>query len=304
LTTLAVAKDLLQSNLPDSISRAYAATEAAIREGDPEAHALMALLRGAGVGAPQDWSAALGHLEAAAIAGSVAARGQLAVLGQAGAADDWPALCASIRAEDWTAPSHKQVLSAAPRIVAIDDFISRGVCDWIIALSRGRTAPAMVFGHDVSAAEADAGRSNSAFEFGFLDLDLVMLLVRARIAATIGFPAAAFEPTQVLHYQTGQRFARHHDYLDPSLPGHAADIALRGQRAITFLIYLNEDFDAGETHFPHVGVRRRCGSGGALYFGNVDPTGTPDRRTLHEGLAPTRGEKWLLSQWIRNRAVV
>jgi len=304
LTALANAKELLQSNLPEAIARAYAATEAAMRDGDPEAHALMALLRGAGVGAPQDWTAALDHLQTAAVTGSRAARGQLSALGHAGAADDWRALRASVNIADWTAPSHKQVLSAAPRIVVIDDFISRAVCDWIIARGRGRTAPAMVFGHDVSAAEADAGRSNTAFEFGFLDLDLVMLLVRARIAATIGFPVAAFEPVQVLHYETGQRFARHHDYLDPNLPGHAADIARRGQRAITFLIYLNEDFDAGETHFPHVGVRRRCGVGGALYFGNIDPAGAPDRRTLHEGLAPTRGEKWLLSQWIRNLAVV
>ena len=264
----------------------------------------MALLRGAGVGAPQDWAAALDHLAAAALAGDTTAASQLALLATDKSAQDPRAQRASIRIEDWTAPSTKQVLSAAPRIVVIEDFISRPVCDWIIARSQGHMAPARVFGHDVSAAETDAGRSNTAFEFGFLDLDLVILLVRARIAATIGFPVAAFEPTQVLHYETGQRFARHHDYLDPNLPGHAADIVRRGQRAITFLIYLNEDFDAGETHFPHVGVSRRCAPGGALYFGNVDPTGTPDRRTLHEGLAPTRGEKWLLSQWIRNRAVV
>jgi hypothetical protein len=27
----------------------------------------------------------------------------------------------------------------------------------------------------------------------------------------------------------------------------------------------------------------------------------PDVKTLHAGLAPTRGEKWLLSQWMRRR---
>jgi hypothetical protein len=30
--------------------------------------------------------------------------------------------------------------------------------------------------------------------------------------------------------------------------------------------------------------------------------GTPDPDTLHIGTAPTRGEKWLLPQWIRVRA--
>jgi hypothetical protein len=45
--------------------------------------------------------------------------------------------------------------------------------------------------------------------------------------------------------------------------------------------------------------RYRGAKGDAILFRNVDSTGAPDRATLHEGLAPTRGEKWLLSQWIR-----
>ena len=295
---------LLQSNPPPSAASLYATVQAATREGDPQAHLLMSVLRGAGIGAPQDWAAALDHLEAAAHAGSDSARGQLTLLGDSGPADDWRVLRASIRIEDWLTPSQKQVLSTSPRVVSIDGFLSPAVCDWAISRARGRTERAKVFDIEAGAAADATGRSNSAFEFSFLELDLVVLLIRARIAATIGFPVTAFEPTQVLHYEVGQRFARHHDYLDPNLPGHAAEIGRRGQRAVTFLIYLNDAFDAGETHFPMLKLSRRCPTGGALYFGNVDTTGAPDPRTLHEGAAPTRGEKWLLSQWIRIHAVV
>jgi hypothetical protein len=298
-------KALVQSSQPDRPARIYAAAEAAVCEGDPDAHLLMSVLRGAGIGAPQDWSAALDHLEAAAQAGSDAARAQLALLGHAAPADDWRALRASINVESWLAPSVRQVLSAAPRVVTIDGFVSPAVCDWLIGRARGRTDRAKVFDAQAGGAAADdAGRSNTAFEFSFLELDLVVLLVRARIAATIGFPVTAFEPTQVLHYEAGQRFAPHHDYLDPSMPGHGAEIARRGQRAVTLLIYLNDAFEGGETHFPVIGIRRRCPTGGALCFGNVDTAGVPDPRTLHEGAAPTRGEKWLLSQWIRIQSVV
>ena len=288
MSALDDARRLLQSNAPGSVPQAFAAAETAVAEGDPDACLLMALLYGAGIGAVQDWTAALHHLEAAATNGSQTARDQLAVL----------------NATDWTAAAQKQALSTAPRIVAIDGFLSPQVCAWIVGRAKGRMGQAMVYDTAAGAASAGTGRSNSAFEFGFLDLDLVLLKVRERISATIGFPVAAFEPPQALHYTVGQRFNRHHDYLNPSLPGHAADIAQRGQRAITFLVYLSEDFDAGETHFPHLDIRRRSPTGGALYFGNVDPAGAPDPRTLHEGLAPTRGEKWLLSQWIRNRVVV
>jgi prolyl 4-hydroxylase len=294
---------LLQPVQPDTLERIHATVQAAICDGDPQAHLLMSVLCGAGVGAPQDWTAALDHLRAAALAGSDTARAQLRLLGDAAPADDWPALRASIRVDNWLAPSVKQVLSTAPRVVTIDGFLSPAVCDWAISRARGRTDRAKVFDVKAGAAADDAGRSNTAFEFSFLELDLVVLLIRARIAATIGFPVTAFEPTQVLRYETGQRFARHHDYLDPKLAGHAAEIARRGQRAVTFLIYLNDAFEAGDTHFPMIGVRRRCPTGGALYFGNVDTAGVPDPRTLHEGTAPTRGEKWLLSQWIRIQAV-
>ena len=81
-------------------------------------------------------------------------------------------------------------------------------------------------------------------------------------------------------------------------------MAERGQRIVTFLIYLNEGFVGGETDFPRLGLRHKGAKGDALYFGNLDPAGAPDPRTLHAGLPPTRGEKWLFSQWVRNRARV
>ena len=50
-------------------------------------------------------------------------------------------------------------------------------------------------------------------------------------------------------------------------------------------------------------LRWKGRAGNALFFWNVEPDGRPDRRTAHAGLPPTRGEKWLLSQWIRGPAL-
>jgi hypothetical protein len=36
-------------------------------------------------------------------------------------------------------------------------------------------------------------------------------------------------------------------------------------------------------------------------FFNVLPSGEPDYLTVHAGLPPRTGVKWLLSQWIRDR---
>jgi prolyl 4-hydroxylase len=300
---LAQARARLKAGSPADITRGMSLLETALAEGDSKAHIQMAVLRAMGVGAPQDWRLALDHLLTAAGAGSASAQRQLQILaGQD--RDDWASLRQVVRLEDWALPADKQVLSASPRIVAIDRFLSPAACDWIIARAAHNLAPAMVYGADAQAERAAGARSNSAFEFGFLDLDLVILMARTRIAATIGVPVGALEPPQVLRYEVGERFARHYDYLDPNIAGHADDIARRGQRMVTFLVYLNGAFEGGETDFPHLGVRRRGEAGDALYFANLDPSGAPDRRTLHEGRAPTRGRKWLLSQWIRNQVHV
>ena len=267
---------------PDAIAK----VRADARAGVAGASNLLATLAAAGIGMAQSWPAALDHLTNAARDGSASARGQLDVLG--------PAFDLS----DWMRPAAKHVLAASPRMVSIEGFLRKPVCDWLIGLAEGRTQPAQVYAPDGGATiEADS-RSNSSIEFGLLNSDVVMLLTRARIAATIGAPVGALENSQVLHYATGQRFTRHVDYLDPALP----DVAERGQRIVTFLIYLNGDFDGGETDFPRLSIRYKGGPGDALYFANLDPAGAPDPRTLHAGLPPTRHAKWLFSQWVRNRA--
>jgi len=107
------------------------------------------------------------------------------------------------------------------------------------------------------------------------------------------------EGSTVLHYGAGEEFFPHYDFLDTANPGYARQVAQFGQRVLTFLIYLNADFDGGETEFPMLGWKFKGKQGDAVFFHNVLPNMQPDRKTLHAGLAPTRGEKWLFSQWVR-----
>ena len=74
-----------------------------------------------------------------------------------------------------------------------------------------------------------------------------------------------------------------------------------GRAIITFLVYLNDDYDGGETDFPRIGVRHRGRRRGGLFFTNALPNGKPDHRMVHAGLPPTRGEKRIVSQFFRSR---
>src|SRR5205814_8697697 len=98
-------------------------------------------------------------------------------------------------------------------------------------------------------------------------------------------------------------FSPHYDFLNVKHPALARDVAQNGQRALTVLIYLNDDYDGGDTAFIALGRSFKGRKGDALIFWNVTEDGSLDWRTQHAGTAPTRGEKWLFSQWIRVRAM-
>ena len=164
------------------------------------------------------------------------------------------------------------------------------------------TAPALVYDPETGDGRREGARTNAAAQFTLERMDMVLAVVRERIARAAGLPVPGLEWTQVLHYAVGQSFDWHVDWLDPALPGYAADLARRGQRIATCLVFLNDDFEGGETAFEAGDLRHRGRKGDALLWANTLPDGSIDRRTRHAGLPPASGEKWVLSQWLRGRA--
>jgi len=116
-----------------------------------------------------------------------------------------------------------------------------------------------------------------------------------------GQPVSHMEASTVLHYAVGQTIGHHYDFVDPADPGQAEDVRTRGHRVATFLIYLNDGYQGGETVFPRIGVSHAGQRGEGLLFVNTLPDGQPDLRTLHSGEPPTQGEKWVFSQFVRDR---
>ena len=278
-----------------------------------EAAAIVAALAAGGAGTPQSWPNALDYLGRAARLGWTPARMQLLTLAgdraladqvraAGGTDDEWRALRRSVDIDAWLAAPAPHILSADPYIAAIEGFAQLELCGALVELSRDRLARARVYDPSTGAASVAEARSNSTIDFALADSSLLLMLMRAKIAAAAGAAIPNLEPPSILHYAVGQKFAPHFDFLEPGERGLAAELATKGQRTGTFLVYLNEDFDGGETDFPRLGIRFKGRTGDAIHFANVDSSGAPDRRTLHAGLAPVRGEKWLFSQWIRGSA--
>lgn len=136
---------------------------------------------------------------------------------------------------------------------------------------------------------ADPIRTSDAAAFPLVAERPFIHALNQRIAAATATDYVQGEPLQVLRYAPGQQYKRHYDALPPG----------QDQRIITFLIYLNEGYDGGETIFPDAGFRFKGSTGDALMFRNILPSGEPDLRTAHIGGAVLNGTKYLASKWIR-----
>lgn len=305
----ATAMQLLEAERParEDVERGIALLEAASMEGDADASERCALFESIGIVRPQDWGRALDYLELAAVQGSPRAREQLLLLAdnstdpEPGEGMDWHDLRSRVSIEQRIRPGEKGALSDEPRIRFVKAFATGPECRWIVAGARPRLAPATVFDKQSGGQTLDESRDNSSFVLRLSEMSLLTEVIRHRISAATNLPVPLFEPAQVLHYAVGQRFKQHHDFLDPANPAYRESLGQFGQRIATFLIYLNGGYEGGETAFPAIGLSYRAEEGDALFFANVTRDGAPDRNTLHAGMPPTSGEKWVFSQWIRDQ---
>jgi hypothetical protein len=201
-------------------------------------------------------------------------------------------------------PAPGSVLHDDPRICVFPQFVSGAVCDWLIERARGRLERARVYDAARQTDYVDDSRTNSFAVFNAMQADLVQLLVQARMSVGCGQPMSHMEASTVLHYAVGETIGYHYDFVDPAHPSYAEEIRRFGNRVVTFLVYLNEGYDGGETDFPRLDFRHPGRRGEGLFFVNTLPDGQANVRTLHSGLPPRSGEKWVFSQFIRNRPEV
>lgn len=307
-------KLLLGLDGPQEPEQAVAILEQAVEAGSGRAAARLAVLTASGVARDQSWPGALALLETAAGLGDRLAQRQLGLL-----TDDadigarirtssshgpavWRRARAAIDIRRWLTPPAPKLVSSTPQVAMIRGFAPPEVCRWLIKRAEPGLAPAQVNDPATGGLRDDPMRSNAVTRLGLGDTDLVLLLMQARISAATGFVFAQMETPNLLRYEPGQEYRPHYDFFNPVTAEFQAEIATFGQRVATFLVYLNDDFEGGETDFPQAALRYRGPAGDALLFQNVRQDGSPDPLTLHAGLPPTRGHKWLLSQWIRDKA--
>jgi prolyl 4-hydroxylase len=67
------------------------------------------------------------------------------------------------------------------------------------------------------------------------------------------------------------------------------------------MAYLNEPAEGGATRFKTIGKTIHPETGKLLAWNNLNPDGTPNGATLHQGMKVRRGTKYVLTKWFREQ---
>lgn len=291
---LAMAMALLQTRdgVPD-LAEAQRFLHAACDQQNAEALLQHAALLAIGLFGERNLEEAFNLVSRAAAAGSERAKGQLAILQRADG---------KFNVDVWRAAPDVSQVSAAPRIFVIKNFLPAPACAWLISQKKDDQKAAEVIGIVNGDSVEDPVRTNSSAAFDILSDDLVLQLTRLRIAAAVRAPILHQEPTNLLRYVGGEEYGPHYDFIHGLEEAVLAkEFEAFGQRVGTFLIYLNASYEGGEIEFPYLNWRFKGDAGDALFFWSVSKAGTLERDALHAGLPVKKGEKWLLSTWLRDK---
>jgi len=190
-----------------------------------------------------------------------------------------------------------------PVFAALGNVVEADECKALIEMAKPRLAPSTLVdpmsGRDVVSDK----RASWGMFFRLCENDLVARLDR-RLSALMNLPLENGEGLQLLYYPTGAGSEPHHDYLAPTNAANRESIARSGQRVSTLVTYLNDAPEGGQTVFPQLGLAVSPIRGNACYFEYCDGNGRVDARSLHAGAPVTRGDKWVMTKWMRERRFV
>lgn len=211
---------------------------------------------------------------------------------------DW----ASLRSQSLLEPrlhAPAERVCSSPDAVIFRAAVAPEICEYVIAHAASRLAPSLVFDPTGGGMIRDPLRTSKTASLSTIDLDLALIALCKAMASAVGEPHENGEFLSVLKYRPGEQYRPHFDSIPPG-----PDFDRCGQRTKTAILFLNDDFAGGETHFIGPDLKIRGRSGDLLVFSTLDAKGCIDPSSRHAGLPVTAGEKWIVTRWFRQKKYV
>ena len=190
-------------------------------------------------------------------------------------------------------PNASSLDSDSLELYTLEDFLSVDECEKLIERIRANLRASTLSSYEAdqsyrTSRTCDLARSSDPF----------LSLIHSRMCRLVGIDPAYSEEIQGQYYEIGQEFKAHTDYFEThEMASHAAE---KGQRTYTFMIYLNDVEQGGETRFLNVGASFSPRAGSAVIWNSLKPDGTPNVDSLHQALPVVKGYKAVITNWFRS----
>jgi len=179
-----------------------------------------------------------------------------------------------------------------------EKLLNHTECDSIIELANsiGLTQSTVTSNDGYTNKVLSSHRTNYNLNLPYGKYDIIDDVYR-HIAKIISLPVENIE-MEINRYSDGQYFMAHYDYLTSEWI-----VDTGGQRLYSCVVYLNDDFEGGETHFANLGKTIKPIKGNAVLWKNcLYDSDQLDLTSLHESLPIISGTKWALIVWVRENA--
>ncbi len=179
-------------------------------------------------------------------------------------------------------------LSDNPEVIHFAGLLAPAECEYLMEATGNRFEPSMVYDSNRQLVR-DEIRTSDGSTIHWLIEDPAVVALNRRIAAVSGSSYESGEALALLRYSPGQEYRPHFDFVKGA----------ENRRLMTALIYLNDDYEGGETAFVRTGLKVKGKTGDVILFRNDGADGGPNPLSEHAGLPITKGFKYLATRWIR-----
>ena len=132
--------------------------------------------------------------------------------------------------------------------------------------------------------------------------DPVIASIIKRVCSITHIPFENAEKIQVVKYQPNGFYTRHYDASCDDKKECVEFEKNGGQRMVTMIIYLNDDFTGGTTEFPNLKTEFQPKKGNGLLFYSLQKNGNKCHpKSLHAGKPVKTGEKYIANVWLREK---
>ena len=178
-------------------------------------------------------------------------------------------------------------------------LINKTICDTIIDVADSRLETAQILGEQI-----DGYRTAEYCWLGDLvDTMPELQQIQEFVSKATELPIENQEHIHIVKYTIGGEYKEHYDWFYDDDEEQIRCIGDSGNRTHSFLIYLNDDFEGGDTEFIKLKQIVKPQTGKGLMWTNMKDGKCLDD-SLHAGLPVTDGVKWILIVWIRENKFV